>query len=72
MREELARAEPTTLASLFDVTATYDKRNRRLERAATVTPEPVAAYEKQNDRPGGRSRNCVIAGAGFEPATFGL
>jgi hypothetical protein len=44
MRDELARAEPSELAEIFeafDVTATYDKRNRRLELAATVTSELV-------------------------------
>jgi site-specific DNA recombinase len=74
MRDELARAEPTVLAEIFDafdVTATYDKLNRRLDLAATLTSELVAEHKK-NDRPSGRSRNSVIAGAGFEPATFGL
>jgi hypothetical protein len=68
MRDGLAHAEPDALADIFDafdVTATYDKHNRRLELPATVTPELVARHEK-NDRPGGRSRICVIAGAGFE------
>jgi site-specific DNA recombinase len=74
MRESLATDDETELAEIFDafdVTATYDKPNARLELAATVTPELVTTQEK-SDRPGGRSRNSVIAGAGFEPATFGL
>ena len=74
MRNALARAEPTELAEIFaalDATAAYDKSTCRLELAATVTPELVADYE-QNDRSGERSRTGVIAGAGFEPATFGL
>jgi hypothetical protein len=53
------------------VTATYDKPNRRLELAATLMPELVAQHEK-SDRPRERSQDFEIAGAGFEPATFGL
>jgi hypothetical protein len=50
----------------LDVCATYNKPTRRLQLAATVTPELVANYEK-NDRPRGRSLNCDIAGAGLIP-----
>lgn len=74
MRDALATADETELAEIFDafdVKATYDKLNARLELAATVTPELVTDQEK-SDRPEGRSLNSVIAGAGFEPATFGL
>ncbi len=74
LRSELERYEPPELAELldaFDLTATYDKPNRRLELAATVTPELITALETKRP-PEERSRNCVIAGAGFEPATFGL
>ncbi len=74
LRSELERYQPAELAELldaFDVTATYDKPNQRLELAATVTPELVTTLETKRP-PEGRSRNCVIAGAGFEPATFGL
>jgi hypothetical protein len=52
-------------------TAVYDKPNRTLELRATVAPELVPE-DKNPDRarPG---RGCLsIAGAGFEPATFGL
>jgi hypothetical protein len=55
----------------LDVTATYTKPTRRLQLAATVTSELVADHEKTT-APQGRSLNCGIAGAGFEPATFEL
>jgi len=74
MRHALAGADPSELAEIFrafDVSATYNKDTRRLELAATITPQLVAAHEK-NDRHRGRSRDFGIAGAGFEPATFGL
>jgi hypothetical protein len=74
MRASLQAADPGVLADLFDafdVTTTYDKPNRTLTVAATVTPELV--LENENPRravaPSGKS---FIAGAGFEPATFGL
>jgi hypothetical protein len=54
----------------FDVSATYDKRGGKLQLAATVTAELVE--DKENpERPGGLG-NSYIAGAGLEPATFGL
>ena len=74
MRDALRTADETELAEIFDafdVAATYDKPNARLELSATVTTELVTDQEK-SDRPEGRSRDSVIAGAGFEPATFGL
>ena len=73
MRDALAAAEMNELADIFrafDDCATCNKDTRRLELAATITPQLVAAHE--NDRHGGRSRDFGIAGAGFEPATFGL
>jgi hypothetical protein len=57
MRTELACVERAELAEIFeafDVTATYDKPNCRLQLAATVTPELVPEHEKK-DRPGGRA-----------------
>jgi hypothetical protein len=36
------------------VTATYTKPTRRLELAATVTPELVASHEKTTAQGGGR------------------
>jgi site-specific DNA recombinase len=74
LRPTLRSADPVELADLFeafDVTVVYDKPNRRLELSATVTPELVPESEKP--RPDqARSGNSYIAGAGFEPATFGL
>jgi hypothetical protein len=57
----------------FDLTITYDKDEQRLHLAATITPEllPVLC-PNESDRPEGRSQINDIAGAGFEPATFGL
>jgi hypothetical protein len=41
--------------------------------AATITPELLPVLCPNNsDRPEGRSQINGIAGAGFEPATFGL
>jgi hypothetical protein len=76
LRAALANCAEAELADLlidFDVTATYDKTNRRLKLGATLTPELVAAQEAKRP-PGGRPRSRIssIAGAGFEPATFGL
>jgi site-specific DNA recombinase len=74
MRDALAGADLSELADIFrafDVCATYHKDTRRLELAATITPQLVGAHEK-SDRHIGRSRDFGIAGAGFEPATFGL
>ena len=77
LRPALATYSETELADLlndFDVTATYDKAEcRRLKLGATLTPELVAAQETKRP-PGGRPRSRIssIAGAGFEPATFGL
>lgn len=70
MRQSLGEANETELIEVFDaldVCVTYTKPTRRLELAATATPELVASHET-NARPRGRSRNCDIAGAGFEPA----
>ncbi len=57
----------------FDLTITYDKHEPRLHLAAAITPEllPVLCAN-ESDRPEGRSQINYIAGAGFEPATFGL
>jgi site-specific DNA recombinase len=74
LRPALRRASAEELAEIldaFDVTAVYDKLNRTLELSATVTPE----FLETNRPPSGRSGNSgdiSIAGAGFEPATFGL
>jgi hypothetical protein len=44
----------------------------RLDRQAAAMLEPTTTSAKENDRPNGRSCADQIAGAGFEPATFGL
>ncbi len=66
LRDTLKSATADELAEIletFDVTATYDKPNRTLELAATLNaPRP----------PNGGRGNLQVAGAGFEPATFGL
>jgi site-specific DNA recombinase len=54
----------------FDVTVSYDKASQKLELGATIAPELLP--ENDRDRSGERSRVLDIAGAGFEPATFGL
>ena len=67
LRPALASASDEELAEIleaFDVMAIYDKPNRTLELSATVA--------ETNRPPSGRSGNSGIAGAGFEPATFGL
>jgi hypothetical protein len=76
LRSALANYDEAELADLlsdFDVIATYDKAERRLKLGATLTPELVAAQEaKRPPRGRPQSRMSSIAGAGFEPATFGL
>ncbi len=66
--EELA-----DLFEAFDVTAVYDKAGRALELGATVMPErPRQRKTPTERRPVGDIFHPSIAGAGFEPATFGL
>jgi hypothetical protein len=75
LRPALATASPQELVNLFDafdVTADYDKANQRLRLAATVMPELIPVEERKPRPPRERSGNSDIAGAGFEPATFGL
>ena len=77
LRPALRSASEEELAEIldrFEVEAVYDKAGRTLELAATITPELVPETEKTRP-PSGRSGNSgqiSIAGAGFEPATFGL
>jgi hypothetical protein len=52
------------------VTISYDKTSQQLDLAATITPELLP--HNDGDRSGERSRVLEVAGAGFEPATFGL
>ena len=52
----------------------YDKIERRVEISATVSEAVAQAFENTKDLPQEVSRVTLrdIAGAGFEPATFGL
>jgi hypothetical protein len=52
----------------------YDKVERRIEISATVSEAVASAFEKAKDLPEEVSAVALrdIAGAGFEPATFGL
>jgi site-specific DNA recombinase len=75
LRPTLATASAPELAEIlraFDVEIVYDKEAQTLSIAATITPELLTAETTKNDRPAGRSQHKDIAGAGFEPATFGL
>ncbi len=73
LRKALKTASDEQLADIFgafDVTISYDKTSQKLDLGATITPELLP--QNDDDRSGERSRVLVIAGAGFEPATFGL
>jgi hypothetical protein len=75
LRPSLHNATEQELANLlaaFDVTISYDKPNRRLTLTATIGPGLLPPPENNDDRPGERSLISQVAGAGFEPATFGL
>jgi site-specific DNA recombinase len=75
LRKTIATATEEELAEIFrafDVEITYDKNLQVLNLAATITPELLPDPANENDRPGRRSQDNDIAGAGFEPATFGL
>lgn len=76
LRPALHNATEQELANMlaaFDVTISYDKPNRRLTLTATIGPGLLPPPENDSDRPEtGRSLMFGIAGAGFEPATFGL
>jgi hypothetical protein len=76
LRPALATATEEKLAAIFqafDVEITYDRDQQTLKLAATITPELIPDFDPdENDRPEGRSQVNGIAGAGFEPATFGL
>ena len=72
----LANATEEKLAAIFgafDVEITYDRDQQTLKLAATITPELIPDFDPdENDRPEEQSQINDIAGAGFEPATFGL
>ncbi|MGC1164789.1 MAG: recombinase family protein [Solirubrobacterales bacterium] len=74
LREALGQAEGEELIELldaFDVAVSYDKPGRTLELSALLANDFVSSPDAKRP-PDGRSRNSCIAGAGFEPATFGL
>ena len=58
----------------FCLQISYDKLNRRIEISATITEAIAKALENERDLPEEVSNVARrdIAGAGFEPATFGL
>ena len=58
----------------FCLEVRYDKIERRVEISATVSEAVAQAFENTKDLPQEVSRVTLrdIAGAGFEPATFGL
>ena len=58
----------------FGLRIEYDKAERRIEISATVTEAVADAFEntKALQSEGFQVTVSDIAGAGFEPATFGL
>ncbi len=58
----------------FELEIAYDKAERRIEISATTSEAVANAFEKQKALPKEGSLVVVreVAGAGFEPATFGL
>jgi hypothetical protein len=55
------------------VRVSYDKARQVIDLAATITPELLPVLpNNDSDRPEERSQDNGVAGAGFEPATFGL
>jgi hypothetical protein len=58
----------------FELQILYDKAGRKIEISAAVSKAVAEAFEKQKALPKEGSLVVVrdIAGAGFEPATFGL
>ena len=74
LREAMADADGEELIELldaFDVAVSYDKPGGTLELSALLANDFVSSPSAKQ-LPGERSRNSSIAGAGFEPATFGL
>jgi site-specific DNA recombinase len=74
LRSVMRQAPPDELTELFaafDLIATYDKEQRALRLAATLSPRTHPRLTKTRP-PKRRSGKSFIAGAGFEPATSGL
>jgi hypothetical protein len=74
LRPMLHEATPNELAEVykaFQIDVIYDKPHNTLELSAIVRPDLLT----KDETPTGsteRSGYSYIAGAGFEPATFGL
>jgi hypothetical protein len=70
----VGRDEAEQVFEAFCLQITYDKPNRRIEISATIAEAIADALETAGDLPGEVSSVAQrdIAGAGFEPATFGL
>jgi hypothetical protein len=73
----LQQAPPEVKRQVFDafgLQVTYDKTARRIEISATITVAIAEALHNAEDLPEEVSSvaHRDIAGAGFEPATFGL
>jgi hypothetical protein len=58
----------------FELQILYEKAERRIEISATLSEAVANAFEKKKALPKEGSSVLLreIAGAGFEPATFGL
>ena len=77
LSESLAKASPEIQRQVFEafeLQITYDKVGRRIEISATVSATIADAFEnaKALQKEGSAVVARDIAGAGFEPATFGL
>jgi len=70
-REGAIDHELVEIFRAFDLTITYDKPEKRLHLAATVTSELLPDVANASDRPEGRSQINDIAEAGLihKPAT---
>jgi site-specific DNA recombinase len=77
LSEALRKAPPNIKRQVFEafcLQIRYDNIERRIEISATISEAVAKAFEKTKDLPEEVSRVTLrdIAGAGFEPATFGL
>jgi hypothetical protein len=77
LTESLAKASPEIqrqVFAAFELQIAYDKVGRRIEISATVSEAVANAFEdaKALEKEGSIVVVRDIAGAGFEPATFGL
>ncbi len=77
LTKRLCEASPEVQRQVFEafeLQIVYDKAERRIEISATVSEAVANAFEKKKALPKEGSLVVLrdIAGAGFEPATFGL